>query len=49
MNIIDRIEPGKLWLNPLTAGDSVVGPIPVPKQVTALCEPGWDIGGALEA
>jgi hypothetical protein len=44
---IDRIEPGKLWLNPLTAGNSVIGPIPVPKQATALCEPGWDIGGAL--
>lgn len=43
---IDRIEPGKLWLNPLT-GSSVIGPIPVPKQVTALCEPGWDIGGVV--
>jgi len=41
---IDRIEPGKLWLNPLT-GSSVIGPISVPKQVTALCKPGWDIGG----
>ena len=44
---IDRIEPGKLWLNPLTAGKSVIGPIPVPKQVTALCKPGWDIGGVV--
>jgi hypothetical protein len=43
---IDRIEPGKLWLNPLT-GSSVIGPIPVPNQVTALCEPGWDIGGVV--
>jgi len=43
---IDRIEPGKLWLNPLT-GSSVIGPIPVPKQVTVLCEPGWDIGGVV--
>src|ERR1017187_151887 len=30
---IDRIEPGKLWLNRLTAGNSVIGPISVPKQV----------------
>jgi len=43
---IDRIEPGKLWLNPLT-GSSVIGPVPVPKQVTALCESGWDIGGVV--
>jgi hypothetical protein len=44
---IEKIEPGKLWLNPLTAGKSVIGPIPVPKRVTALCEPGWDIGGVV--
>ncbi|MSQ94783.1 MAG: hypothetical protein EXR98_09540 [Gemmataceae bacterium] len=44
---IDLIEPGKLWLNPMTAGNSVIGPIPVPKQVTALCAPGWDIGGVV--
>ena len=44
---IEKIEPGKLWLNPLTATNSVIGPIPVPKRVTALCEPGWDIGGVV--
>jgi hypothetical protein len=44
---IDRIEPGKLWLNPLTAAPSGMGPIPVPKRVTALCEPGWDFGGVV--
>jgi len=33
---IDRVEPGKLWLNPLVAG-SVIGPVLVPKQVTAIC------------
>jgi len=43
---IEKIEPGKLWLNPLT-GSKVIGPIPVPMQVTALCEPGWDIGGVV--
>ena len=43
---VKKIEPGKLWLNPLT-GSSVIGPIPVPQQVTALCEPGWDIGGVV--
>ncbi|HLJ97230.1 MAG TPA: hypothetical protein VKU02_28985 [Gemmataceae bacterium] len=44
---IDRIEPGKLWLKPITASNSVIGPISVPKQATALCEPGWDIGGVV--
>ena len=44
---IDRIEPGKLWLSPLTRGDKPIGPILVPKRVTALCEPGWDIGGVV--
>jgi len=43
---IERIVPGKLWLNPI-AGSSVIGPIQVPKQVTTLCEPGWDIGGVV--
>jgi hypothetical protein len=44
---IEKIEPGKLWLEPLTAHPSVIGPIPVPQQVTALCEQGWDIGGVV--
>ena len=44
---VDRIEPGKLWLMPLTTGDSVIGPVPVPKKATTLCKPGWDIGGVV--
>ena len=44
---IERIEPGKLWLKPLTAGNAVIGPVPVPKKVTALCQPMWDIGGVV--
>lgn len=43
--LINRIEPGILWLNPLLVGDSVIGPVVVPEQATALCEQGWDIGG----
>ena len=42
---IEKIEPGKLWLMPLTARSSVIGPVPVPKRVTQLCQPMWDIGG----
>jgi len=45
--LIDRIEPGKLWLSPLMADISVIGPVLVPKQVTALCQPGWDINGVV--
>jgi hypothetical protein len=44
---IDRIEPGKFWLKPLTAHPSVIGPVPVPKRVTQLCKPMWDIGGVV--
>lgn len=42
---IDRIESGKLWLRPLSTHPSVIGPVPVPKKVTQLCQPMWDIGG----
>jgi len=44
---IEKVEPGKLWLKPLTAGDTVIGPVPVPRKVTALCQPMWDIGGVM--
>jgi len=44
---IEKVEPGKLWLKPLTAGDTVIGPVPVPRKVTALCQPMWDIGGVV--
>jgi hypothetical protein len=44
---IERIEPGKLWLKPLIAHPSILGPVPVPKQVTNLCQPMWDIGGVV--
>jgi hypothetical protein len=44
---IERIELGKLWLKPLTAHPSVIGPVPVPEKVTQLCRPMWDIGGVV--
>jgi hypothetical protein len=44
---IERIEPGKLWLEPLTAHPSVIGPVSVPTEVTDLCQPMWDIGGVV--
>jgi hypothetical protein len=44
---IERIELGKLWLKPVTAFDSVIGPVAVPKKVTQLCQSMWDIGGSV--
>lgn len=44
---IKKIEPGKLWLEPLTAFDKVIGPVPVPKKVTQLCGEMWDISGVV--
>ena len=44
---VEKIEPGKLWLEPLTTGDKVIGPVPVPVEVTELCRTFWDIFGAV--
>ena len=29
------------------SGDRVIGPVAVPRQVTELCQPMWDIGGVV--
>lgn len=44
---IKKIEPGKLWLEPLTMFDEVIGPVPVPREVTEVCQKMWDIGGVV--
>ena len=44
---IKKIEPGKLWLEPFTMFDKVIGPVPVPKEVTQICQEMWDIGGVV--
>jgi hypothetical protein len=44
---IKKIEPGKFWLEPLTMGDKVIGPVPVPVAVTEICRKYWDIFGAV--
>ena len=41
--LVTKIEPGKLWLEPLTTGDKVIGPVPVPAEVTQICREAWDI------
>ena len=43
--MVTRIEPGKLWLEPLMSGDREIGPVPVPREVSDLCKVGWDISG----
>ena len=42
---VTRIEPGKLWLEPLASGDREIGPVPVPTEVSATCRAGWEISG----
>ena len=44
---IKKIEPGKLWLEPLTMFDKVIGPVPVPTEVTQVCKKMWDISGVV--
>ena len=44
---VTKIEPGKLWLEPLTMGDKVIGPVPVPMEVTQICREAWDIVGVV--
>ena len=44
---VTKIEPGKLWLEPLSTGDKVIGPVPVPVEVTEICRKSWDIFGAV--
>ena len=35
----------RLRLEPFTSGDSTIGPIPVPREVSRTCKDGWDISG----
>ncbi len=44
---IMKIKPGKLWLEALTAYDGVIGPVPVPEQVTQIVQKTWDISGVV--
>jgi hypothetical protein len=45
---IEKMEPGKLWLEPVSAfEETVIGPVPVPQEVTQLCQSHWDIAGVV--
>ena len=43
--LVSRIEPEKLWLEPLISEDRKIGPVPVPREVSQQCRVGWDISG----
>ncbi len=45
--LIEKIEPGKLWLETMMDPEKVIGPIPVPVEITKLCKTSWDIGGVV--
>lgn len=47
---ISQIEPGRIWLesqDPIGPAEVQIGPIPVPKKVTRICQQGWDFGGVV--
>jgi hypothetical protein len=44
---IQRVEPGRLWLEPILSGERAIGPIPVPERVTWACRVGWDVDGVV--
>lgn len=44
---VTRVEPGELWLEPVTTAGEIIGPVTVPRDVTRLCRVGWDIGGVV--
>ncbi len=44
---IQRVEPGRIWLEHMLPGDPEIGPIPVPQQASRICKVGWDLGGVV--
>ena len=44
--VISRIEPGRIWLEPLL-GEGTFGPISVPEKATEMLREGWEMSCAL--
>ena len=43
-----RVEPGKIWLTPLSRGlGTVLGPIPVPARASSILKADWDVSGVV--
>jgi len=42
------VEPGKIWLTPLSRGSgTVLSPIPVPARASSILKVDWDVGGVV--
>ena len=44
---IQRIEPSKIWLEPVLAASRQPVSVPVPAAIAKACKVGWDIGGVV--
>jgi hypothetical protein len=44
---IERIEPGRIWLSPITMRAEQIGPIEVPEKATGLLRLNWNIGASV--
>jgi hypothetical protein len=40
---VTRVEPGKLWFRDYLGGGREMGPVPVSKKISSLCEAGWTV------
>lgn len=45
--IVQRVEPGRIWLNPYDEELGIIGPVPVPDKASKLIEKDWEIGCTL--
>jgi hypothetical protein len=44
---VTHLQPGKVWLAPLTGSPDMVGPIRIPEIVSQILQENWDIGGVV--
>ncbi len=44
---VAHVQPGRLWLTPLTERPDIIGPIPIPEEASRLLQEHWDIGGSV--
>ena len=40
---ITRVKPGKLWFRDYMVGGKEIGPVPVSREISSLCEAGWAV------
>lgn len=44
---VAHIQPGRLWLSPLTDSPDMIGPIAIPEEASRLLAEHWDMGGVV--